>query len=529
MHDVVILGSGFSGSMLGAILARHGRDVLMIDAGKHPRFAIGESTIVHTSQTISLLAREFDVPELEKLGLDSPEGTREVVGSRCGIKRIFGFLYHQEGQPHDPEEALLFGNAWRDENHLYRPDVDQWLFDLAKQYGCTALEETRADSVEIDNDGVTVHAGGKVHRARYIVDCTGFRSVLATQFGLRDEEPRQILQSCSMFTHMKGVRRFEDLIESGMSHPWWEGTLHHLFDGGWLYVIPFNNWPGGTNDVVSVGLTWDPRRHTPKDFQSFLAEKLPSVAEQFAEAEPVRPWIRTGRIQYSSSQTVGRRWSLSAHAASFVDPMFSRGLINAVEVIRTLVPPLLRALDDNDFDPARFAAVETIQERVRSYADRLVWATYVSWRDFDLWNAWYRVWAIGTLLVETNLGSVMLMGRFSRHKPPADPIYTEWEDPGFKQYFNRCFAIMEKVDSGVLSEQHATEALWAEHNRYDFTIPLPDHMKGQEWAVRSPEARNLFFGDPLRHDAWVREQEAMAGSSSAPPPTPGREVNIGRS
>jgi FADH2 O2-dependent halogenase len=509
MHDVIIIGSGFSGSMLGSILARHGHDVLIVDAGTHPKFAIGESTIPQTSQMISLTAREYDLPELEKVGLGSPLGVREVAGNTSGIKRIFGFTYHGLGKPHDVDEAMLFGNAWGDENHLYRPDVDMWLFGVAQKYGCKVLEDTRVDSVKIDDDGVTVNAGGEVHRGRYIVDSTGVRSVLADQLGLRDEEPRQRLQSCAMFTHMKGVRPFEEVAGSKMSKPWWEGTLHHLFDGGWIYVIPFNNWPGATNDLVSVGLSWDPRKHNPKDFKSFLAEKLPSVAKQFEDAEPVRPWIRTGRMQYSSRQSVGKRWCLSAHSTGFVDPLFSRGLINAVEVMRTMLPPLLNALETDDFDPAPFAPVEAIQARLLSYADRLVWASYVSWRDFGLWNAWYRVWASATILIETNLGSVMLMGKYSRHKPPEDPVFTEFEDPGFKAFFNRCFSIIEQVDSEEMSVEDAREAMWAEIRAYDFKVPLPDHVKGQEWALKTPEIRDTFFGSRAQHAEWEAGMAAM--------------------
>jgi FADH2 O2-dependent halogenase len=512
MHDVVILGSGFAGSMLGTILARHGHDVLLIDAGKHPRFAIGESTIPQTSQLISLVARKYKVPELEKIGLDSPEGPREVAGPSSGIKRLFGFAHHRLGEAHNPEDAQLFGNVWRDENHLYRPDVDLWMFELAKRYGCTALEETRAESVDFDDDGVTVRAGGVDHRARYVVDCTGHRSVLADQLGLRDEEPSQRMVSHAMFTHMKGVRRFEDVVPTTMSRPWWEGTLHHLFDGGWIYVIPFNNWPGGTNDTVSVGLLWDPRKHDPKDFQSFLAEQLPSVAEQFADAEPVRPWIRTGRIQYSSSQVIGRRWALSAHASSFVDALYSRGLVSSVEINRALLPPLLAALEDDNFDPARFAPVQELATRLLSFSDRMVWASYVSWRDFDLWNAWYRVWVVGTMLIETNMGSVLLMGPYSRHKPTEDPLSTEFEDAGFKDFFNRCYAIIEQVDAGELSSKDGAAALWTEIHAYEVDLTLPDHMKGQEWAVKTPAIRDMFFGDPAQHAAWVAGMEAAQAS-----------------
>ncbi|MCA9947769.1 MAG: NAD(P)-binding protein, partial [Anaerolineales bacterium] len=41
--DVAIIGSGMSGSALGAILARQGQRVVIFEAKAHPRFAIGES------------------------------------------------------------------------------------------------------------------------------------------------------------------------------------------------------------------------------------------------------------------------------------------------------------------------------------------------------------------------------------------------------------------------------------------------------------------------------------------------------
>lgn len=35
-HDVIILGSGIAGSTLGAILAKQGVSVLLLDGGTHP-------------------------------------------------------------------------------------------------------------------------------------------------------------------------------------------------------------------------------------------------------------------------------------------------------------------------------------------------------------------------------------------------------------------------------------------------------------------------------------------------------------
>ncbi|HHK4938271.1 NAD(P)-binding protein [Pseudomonas aeruginosa] len=40
---MVIIGSGIAGSISAAILAKHGLKTLILDAGQHPRFSIGEA------------------------------------------------------------------------------------------------------------------------------------------------------------------------------------------------------------------------------------------------------------------------------------------------------------------------------------------------------------------------------------------------------------------------------------------------------------------------------------------------------
>ncbi|MCB0209207.1 MAG: NAD(P)-binding protein, partial [Anaerolineae bacterium] len=48
--DIAIIGSGIAGSALGSILARHNLRVVIFEAKSHPRFAIGESMILETSE-----------------------------------------------------------------------------------------------------------------------------------------------------------------------------------------------------------------------------------------------------------------------------------------------------------------------------------------------------------------------------------------------------------------------------------------------------------------------------------------------
>ena len=66
-YDVAILGSGMAGAMLGAILARSGADVLILDARTHPRHTPGESTTPRSLTALRLLADHYGVPEIKTL------------------------------------------------------------------------------------------------------------------------------------------------------------------------------------------------------------------------------------------------------------------------------------------------------------------------------------------------------------------------------------------------------------------------------------------------------------------------------
>jgi FADH2 O2-dependent halogenase len=181
--------------------------------------------------------------------------------------------------------------------------------------------------------------------------------------------------------------------------PWHQGTLHHFFDGGWLWVIPFDNHADSRNRLCSVGLNLDNHRAPPatadpeEEWRRVLA-RHPAIAAQFADARPVRPWVTTGRVQYSSTRCVGDRFWMTPHAAGAVDALYSMGNINTFQAVAAAVPAILSAFREREFTAARFAGLQRLTDNLLRFQDRVVFGSYVAMRDPALLDTWLAVWAL---------------------------------------------------------------------------------------------------------------------------------------
>lgn len=475
--DVIIVGAGMAGTVLGAILARHGVDVLLVDAGVHPKFAVGESTTLYTLKGFRQLAERYGVPELEYL--TSYEECLSRIGPTSGVKKHFGFMLHKEGAEPDPLEVNQFSPPSRalQTSHLFRQDTDAFLFHTAIRYGCTPRQAFIIKQLELEDDFVAVTSrSGERFTARYLVDASGFRSPVADTLGLR--EPPEALKhhSRSLFTHMIGVKATDDCISMRAEDlpplRWVEGTMHHMFERGWFWSIPFNNEPRSNNPLISVGLTLDERRYpkpedmSPEEEFRYHTSRFPAVERIFAEAVTVRPWVSSGRIQFTSSQTVGHRWCLMSHAAGFIDPLFSRGLTNTTEVINAFAWRLLDALREDDLSTDRFKYVDTLQKGLIRYNDEMVNCSFIAFSDYELWNAVYRVWAAAE--VPINLRLDRFIDRFRETRDEA--VFKEMEDlsypglllpdqPSYKAVFDSMVDVCERVDRGSLTTGAAAKTL----------------------------------------------------------------------
>lgn len=406
-YDVAILGSGIGGSMLACILAKHGLSTLLLEELTHPRFTIGESLIPETGVRLRILAEKHGIPEIGWLG--SFHSLRDNVSTACGVKRSFAFLYHREGEKHRAEETNQLPTLtppFGPDSHLFRQDTDAYLAAMAVKYGAHFRQNVKVTNVELDEDEVRINvANGEQIRATFLIDGGGMRSHVATQLNLRDATPRFKTDTRALYNHFIDVKPADFLLDGKKvtPSPIGQGTMHHIFDGGWIWVIPFNNHRESTNPLTSVGMMLDRRKFpTPQgapedEFRSIIA-RFPTIQRHFENARTVRPWMGSGRLQYSQKTLLANRVIQLPHAACFVDPLYSSGMSVLTVAIDLMSEALLDAFKDSDFDVERFRRIDQVVNDGFDHYDVIVSRSFDAFASYDLWNAWNRNWAMGNFL-----------------------------------------------------------------------------------------------------------------------------------
>lgn len=398
--DVAIIGSGFAGSLAGWLLARQGRSVALIEHGKHPRFAIGESSTPLADFKLRQIAQRHHLPELNafsQYGLWK-QAHPDII---CGVKRGFSYFYHQVGQSFEsgeghPNELMVTANISQEtsDTHWLRSDIDAYFVQRAIDSGVHYFDETSIGELQM---GAPHRLRGERHgesiqvNARFLILATGSPQLWKCDFPIPSTGKIPRTNTRSVFAHFAGMRHWESVMqERGLSiddHPFPcdQSALHHVFDGGWMWQLRFDD------ESTSVGFSIDRNRfpntapESPCNQFFHWLDGFPDVKKQFAHAQVIRP--ATGvqfveRLQHELRQVAGDHWALLPAAVGFADPLFSTGIAHALFSVEKLID----SLQDLDH-PGR------LTERLRGYAqrvmseidliDRLVALAYRATGDFE--------------------------------------------------------------------------------------------------------------------------------------------------
>ena len=333
--DVLVIGAGPAGTAAAAVLSERGHRVLVLEREKFPRYHIGESLL------------PFTFYPLQRLGLV------EKMRNSQFVKKYSVQFVSPSGKASQP---FYFSTRYSEEVaqtwQVLRSEFDQLLVDDARAKGATIVEGVTVTQLLRDGDrviGVRVkHEDGSTadYHAPMTLDCSGKESFAAVRNQWRVRDPK--LNKVAVWTYYKGAMR-DPGIDAGAT------TVAFVPEKGWFWYIPQHD------DMVSVGVVAEGKylaRGGVKDSGEIFRREIEQnlwIKDHLAPGTQVGPYYVTNEFSFHSRYCGSEGLLLVGDALSFLDPVFSSGLMLALKSGVMAGDAVHEALLARDFSPSRFA------------------------------------------------------------------------------------------------------------------------------------------------------------------------------
>ena len=307
--DVLVIGGGPAGSTAAALLAERGHRVTLLEKAYHPRFHIGESLL------------PANLPLLEKLGV--ADAVKAIGMEKWGAEFVSPW--------HDHKQAFEFADAMDKSMpmayQVRRAEFDEILIRNASRKNARVVEGCQVHDVDFlpGNAGALVqarHADGGVEtvHARFVLDASGRDTFLGNRFKAKQRNKKH--NSTAIYGHFSGAERNPGKAEGNITIFW--------FEHGWFWFIPLAD---GTTSVGAVTWPYYLKTRNKKPLEQFLQETIALCAplkERLQHAQLTSPVEATGNFSYVCDHTHGSNYLLLGDAYTFIDPVFSSGVMLAM-------------------------------------------------------------------------------------------------------------------------------------------------------------------------------------------------------
>ena len=342
--DVAVIGGGPAGSTAASVLSRRGHQVIVLERADFPRFHIGESQLPWINEILAAI------------------GATDVIAAEGFVEKWGASFTTADG---GADQYADFSQAYEVPRpktiQVPRARFDHVLLEHAARCGARVLQGRVATEAVFDADGAVVtHAGtdGRTDSIRVaaVIDASGRSGFLAKRFGTRRPDP--LLQNIAVHRQYEGIPRREGRRAGDI-------RMVTRPDRGWFWFIPISD------AVTSVGVVVPKAAYNARGkstaaatLDHFLSE-TPAAAQLVASGRPVTEARFDADYSYLHSRHAGDRFVLTGDAGAFLDPIFSTGVLLAMQSGIEAAEAISTGLRIGDLRARRFAAYE--RRLVRRY------------------------------------------------------------------------------------------------------------------------------------------------------------------
>ena len=288
LYDVIVVGSGPSGTMAAKTCSENGLRVLLIEKKILPRYKVCGGAL--TKKAIDLI---------------SPLDELEIKYKSFGA-RLFppGSIDYIECKFENPAFILTF-----------RDSLDHLLVKRAEKSGVEIHENERVTNVNVGNDSVIVKTDKSKYSGKIIIGADGVNSTVARKTGLMLKDDSKKFAVCIETEIELTDREIKQFIDDDELI-----YIYFMENRGYGWVFPKGN-------IVSIGIgMWKPLSVNPTDvfnqFIDFLSEKREVNLHPMIE----KKYPYTCPLGGVSRNIFRDRVLLVGDAAGFVDPLLGEGI-----------------------------------------------------------------------------------------------------------------------------------------------------------------------------------------------------------
>lgn len=336
-YEVVVIGGGPAGSASAAHLARKGHKVLLVEREVFPRFHIGESQLPWSNEILRIL------------------GVEEAIQA-VGFTRKWGasFTSNDGGADQYADFSRAVETPTPQTWQVPRAEFDHVLLQHAEKSGAEVLQGARMLDAIFDKDGVTVSYVDpkglpRSARTRMVVDASGRAGFLAKRFGTRDVDP--LLRNVAVHAQFEHVPRKEGRRAGDIQ-------MVTRPDRGWFWFIPISPTIMSVGAVIPKAVHDASVQATPEQTLERYVAETPAAAALMRDAKRVSPGRYDADYSYLHSQHAGDRWVLVGDSGGFLDPIFSTGVLLALQSAVEAGDIISEGLKTGDLGRHRFASFE---------------------------------------------------------------------------------------------------------------------------------------------------------------------------